>query len=100
MFWPEVELKKDTNSKVEWNTVQNGGVYAASTESGVTGFGAGSVESTPELLRHKSAGHPQNDATGQKQHDVTEMVSEVCKHKLVGTFCKNKLVRKYTSTSS
>lgn len=43
-LFPEVQIKKDSNSKEKWYTNQNGGVYATSSSGQITGFGAGKVE--------------------------------------------------------
>ena len=43
-LFPEVEIKKGTDSKEKWYTVDNGGVYAAACGGQITGFGAGTVD--------------------------------------------------------
>lgn len=44
MLFPEVEIKKNSDSKKKWYTTKNGGVYATSAAGQVTGFGAGRVD--------------------------------------------------------
>jgi len=39
----DIELKKDSQSKKKWYTLEGGGVYATSTGGQITGFGAGSL---------------------------------------------------------
>jgi len=41
-----VEIKSNTDSKKKWHTTKDGGVYATSAGGQVTGFGAGSIESS------------------------------------------------------
>jgi len=43
-MFPEVSIRKDSNSKKQWTTTRGGGVYATSSSGQVTGFGAGKVE--------------------------------------------------------
>jgi len=43
-MFPHVEIKKGTDSKEKWYTVDNGGVYAAACGGQITGFGAGTVD--------------------------------------------------------
>lgn len=43
-LFPDVEIKKGSDSKKKWYTTKGGGVYATSTAGQVTGFGAGKVE--------------------------------------------------------
>lgn len=40
-LFPEVEISPKTDSKEKWYTTQGGGLYAVSTGSPITGFGAG-----------------------------------------------------------
>lgn len=44
MLFPDVEIKKGSDSKKKWYTTAGGGVYATSTAGQVTGFGAGAVD--------------------------------------------------------
>lgn len=44
MMFPDVEIKKGSDSKKKWYTTKGGGVYATSTAGQVTGFGAGQVD--------------------------------------------------------
>ena len=44
MMFPDVKIKKGSDSKKKWYTDLEGGVYATSTAGQVTGFGAGQVE--------------------------------------------------------
>jgi predicted phage terminase large subunit-like protein len=48
-IFPNVKVKKSTDSKKKWYTEDGGGVYATSTAGQVTGFGAGKVEGTENL---------------------------------------------------
>lgn len=41
-----IEIKSNTDSKKKWHTTKDGGVYATSAGGQVTGFGAGSIESS------------------------------------------------------
>lgn len=43
-LFPNVKIKKGSDSKKKWYTTDGGGVYATSTAGQVTGFGAGKVE--------------------------------------------------------
>lgn len=43
-LFPEVEIKKNSDSKKKWYTTKGGGVYATSAAGQVTGFGAGQVD--------------------------------------------------------
>lgn len=43
-LFPDVRVKKGSDSKKKWYTDAGGGVYATSTAGQVTGFGAGSVD--------------------------------------------------------
>lgn len=47
-LYPEIGIKKDSNSKKKWYTSQGGGVYATSSSGQVTGFGAGKVDEEEE----------------------------------------------------
>lgn len=47
-LFPHVKIKKGSDSKQKWTTVDGGGVYATSTAGQVTGFGAGQVEQPDE----------------------------------------------------
>lgn len=49
-LFPEVVIKKGSDSKKKWYTEAGGGVYATSTGGQVTGFGAGQVEDEEEYL--------------------------------------------------
>lgn len=44
LMYPNVEIKKGSDSKKKWYTTQGGGVYATSTAGQVTGFGAGQID--------------------------------------------------------
>ena len=44
-FWP-IKLKDDSKSKKKWWTADGGGLYATSAGGAITGFGAGSTESS------------------------------------------------------
>ncbi|GIZ08363.1 phage terminase large subunit [Flavobacterium sp. UMI-01] len=48
MLFPDVEIKKGSDSKKKWYTTAGGGVYATSTAGQVTGFGAGAVDKENE----------------------------------------------------
>lgn len=48
-LFPEVQIKKGSDSKKKWYTSVGGGVYATSTAGQVTGFGAGKVEEEVNL---------------------------------------------------
>jgi len=43
-LFPEVQIKKNSDSKKKWYTTAGGGVYATSAAGQVTGFGAGQVD--------------------------------------------------------
>ena len=43
-LFPEVQIKKNSDSKKKWYTTKGGGVYATSAAGQVTGFGAGQVD--------------------------------------------------------
>src|SRR5450432_1841782 len=43
-MFPNVQIKPGTDSKHKWYTSDGGGIYAASSGSSVTGFGAGQVD--------------------------------------------------------
>jgi len=47
-LYPEVEIKKGSDSKKKWYTTKGGGVYATSAGGQVTGFGAGRVDEDHE----------------------------------------------------
>lgn len=47
-LYPEVQIKKGTDSKQKWYTTEGGGVYAAAAGGQVTGFGAGIVDEENE----------------------------------------------------
>lgn len=50
-LFPWVHIKRDSHAKQKWYTTDGGGVYAASSDGQVTGFGAGLVrEETPDDL--------------------------------------------------
>lgn len=44
LLYPEIEIKKKSDSKEKWYTDAGGGVYATATGGQVTGFGAGAVD--------------------------------------------------------
>lgn len=47
-LWPEIKVSKESKSKVEWEIQKyRGGMYAVSTEMGVTGYGAGHKNDGP-----------------------------------------------------
>lgn len=43
-LFPEVQIRKNSDSKKKWYTTAGGGVYATSAAGQVTGFGAGQVD--------------------------------------------------------
>ncbi|PSR56089.1 hypothetical protein AHMF7605_22585 [Adhaeribacter arboris] len=43
-MFPQVQIKKESNSKKKWYTTAGGGVYATAAAGQVTGFGAGIVD--------------------------------------------------------
>lgn len=47
-LYPEVQIKKGSDSKQKWYTTDGGGVYAAAAGGQVTGFGAGRVDEEGE----------------------------------------------------
>jgi predicted phage terminase large subunit-like protein len=47
-LYPDVKIKKDSQSKQKWYTTVGGGVYAAAAAGQVTGFGAGKVDTMDE----------------------------------------------------
>lgn len=47
-LFPDVIVKRDSNSKKKWDTTAGGGVYATASGGQVTGFGAGTVEDDDE----------------------------------------------------
>lgn len=49
-LFPNVVIKKGSDSKKKWYTSDGGGVYATSTGGQVTGFGAGQVEDEQDYL--------------------------------------------------
>lgn len=48
-MFPEVVIKKGTDSKQKWYTTVGGGVYATSAGGQVTGFGAGTVDTIDDV---------------------------------------------------
>ncbi len=44
MLFPDVQVRKRSDSKKKWYTTKGGGVYATSAAGQVTGFGAGQVD--------------------------------------------------------
>lgn len=49
-LFPEVQIKKNSDSKKKWYTTAGGGVYATSAAGQVTGFGAGMVDDEEKIL--------------------------------------------------
>jgi predicted phage terminase large subunit-like protein len=53
-MFPEVKIKRGTDSKQKWYTTEGGGVYAAAAGGQITGFGAGIVdEEEPEISENQ-----------------------------------------------
>lgn len=48
-LFPDVQIKKNSDSKKKWYTTKGGGLYATSAAGQVTGFGAGQVDNEDEL---------------------------------------------------
>ncbi|MCK5617117.1 phage terminase large subunit [Candidatus Pacearchaeota archaeon] len=48
LFFPEITIKPNKDSKKQWSTSSNGEFYATAAGGSVTGFGAGAVEETDE----------------------------------------------------
>ncbi len=49
-LFPDVKIKKNSDSKKKWYTTKGGGVYATSAAGQVTGFGAGQVDDEDKIL--------------------------------------------------
>lgn len=49
-LFPDVQIKKSSDSKKKWYTINGGGVYATAAGGQVTGFGAGRVDSEDDEL--------------------------------------------------
>lgn len=52
-LFPEVKVKKHSDSKKKWYTEANGGVYATSASGQVTGWGAGKVQTEEEVAEER-----------------------------------------------
>ena len=48
--FPRTTVRRGSDTKVRWDTTQKGGVYATTTLGQVTGFGAGSVDDSEEVI--------------------------------------------------
>ena len=51
-LFPEVQIRKNDNTRAKWSTTAGGGEYATSTLGQITGFGAGQAEMTEEELKN------------------------------------------------
>ena len=51
-LFPEVQIKKNDNTRAKWSTTAGGGEYATSTLGQITGFGAGQTEMIEEELKN------------------------------------------------
>ena len=50
-LFPEVQIRKNDNTRSKWSTTAGGGEYATSTLGQITGFGAGQAEMTEDYIR-------------------------------------------------
>lgn len=50
-IFPYVDIKKTSDSKKKWYTIEGGGMYATASGGQVTGFGAGAVDDEDDLCK-------------------------------------------------
>lgn len=52
ILFPEVQIRRNDNTRAKWSTTAGGGEYATSTLGQITGFGAGQAEMTEDEIKN------------------------------------------------
>ena len=52
ILFPEVQIRRNDNTRSKWSTTAGGGEYATSTLGQITGFGAGQAEMTEDEIKN------------------------------------------------